>query len=83
MESQLEMERVCSEHIASLVDLRWTLPATGNTGRASLSGISLAPDMLHIVMMSPLQWGTFTSFQNGPVSITSSGESTYVRKELS
>lgn len=64
-ESQIEMERICSEHIAKLVDLRWTLPATKNTGKASLKGITLAPDMLHIVMVSPLQWGK--SITNLPI----------------
>lgn len=53
----MALDRVCSEHIASLVDLKWTLTASGITGRASLSGISLNPDMLPIVMLSPLQWG--------------------------
>lgn len=51
-----ELDVICSEHIASLVDLKWVLPVTGRSGKASLRGLSLTPDMLDIVRMSPLQW---------------------------
>lgn len=52
-----ELQKVCSEHIASLVDLQWQLIGTESTGKASISGISLSQDMLDLVRMSPLQWG--------------------------
>lgn len=51
-----ELQKVCSEHIASLVDLRWQLLGTESTGKATLSGITLTQDMLDLVRMSPLQW---------------------------
>ncbi|XP_076645685.1 trafficking protein particle complex subunit brun isoform X2 [Halictus rubicundus] len=51
-----ELQKVCSEHIASLVDLRWQLLGTELVGKASLSGITLTQDMLDLVRMSPLQW---------------------------
>ncbi|KZC10481.1 Protein brunelleschi [Dufourea novaeangliae] len=51
-----ELQKVCSEHIASLVDLRWQLLGTESVGKASLSGITLTQDMLDLVRMSPLQW---------------------------
>lgn len=54
-----ELQKVCSEHIASLVDLRWQLLGTESTGKATLSGITLTQDMLDLVRMSPLQWGMF------------------------
>jgi trafficking protein particle complex subunit 9 len=50
-------ERVCSDHISSLVNLKWTLPATETQGIAKLRGISLSPTMLDLVTVAPLQWG--------------------------
>lgn len=57
LQDRLEFGRICSDHIASLVDLKWTLPGNGTCGKASLKGISLTNDMLDVVKMSPLQWG--------------------------
>lgn len=51
-----EIDQVCSDHVASLVDLKWVLPVSGRSGKASLRGLSLTQDMLDIVRMSPLQW---------------------------
>ncbi|XP_018057662.1 PREDICTED: protein brunelleschi [Atta colombica] len=51
-----ELQKICAEHIASLVDLRWQLLGTESTGKATLSGITLTQDMLDLVRMSPLQW---------------------------
>ncbi|XP_012285614.1 protein brunelleschi [Orussus abietinus] len=51
-----ELQKVCAEHIASLVDLRWQLLGTDLTGKATLTGITLTQDMLDLVRMSPLQW---------------------------
>lgn len=52
-----DLDRICSEHIANLVDLRWHLLGTDTRGRASLKGITLNSDMLDEVRMSPLSWG--------------------------
>nr|CAD7455127.1 unnamed protein product [Timema tahoe] len=60
-EDRMELDTVCSEHIASLVDLRWNIPASNRSGRLPLRGLSLSPDMLDLVRMSPLQWGQYTS----------------------
>lgn len=54
-----ELQKICAEHIASLVDLRWQLLGTESTGKATLSGITLTQDMLDLVRMSPLQWGAY------------------------
>ncbi|XP_032667363.1 protein brunelleschi [Odontomachus brunneus] len=51
-----ELQKICAEHIVSLVDLRWQLLGTESTGKATLSGITLTQDMLDLVRMSPLQW---------------------------
>ncbi|XP_046397297.1 protein brunelleschi isoform X2 [Ischnura elegans] len=52
-----EMEGViCSQHISSLVDLRWSLPGTGTRGKASLSGFQCSREMLQIIKASPLIW---------------------------
>lgn len=52
-------ERVCSEHIAENVNLKWSLPGLDCNGVASLRGISLSPTMLDLVTVPPLQWGKF------------------------
>lgn len=54
-------ERLCSEHIANQVNLKWQLPATELNGVATLRGISLSPTMIDLVTVAPLQWGKFTS----------------------
>lgn len=58
VEECLELDKICSEHIASLVDLKWQLLSTETKGKAILKGITLTPEMLDLVRMSPLQWGT-------------------------
>lgn len=57
MQHLSDINRICSDHIAELVDLHWHLLATDNSGSASLKGISLSTQMLDIVKMSPLDWG--------------------------
>lgn len=54
---RLDLDKICSDHIANLVDLRWHLLATDTKGKATLKGITLSPNMLDIVRMSPLNWG--------------------------
>ncbi|XP_062549215.1 protein brunelleschi [Armigeres subalbatus] len=49
-------ERICSEHIAENVNLKWSLPGLDCNGLASLRGISLSPTMLDLVTVPPLQW---------------------------
>ncbi|XP_011499919.1 PREDICTED: protein brunelleschi isoform X2 [Ceratosolen solmsi marchali] len=51
-----DLQKICSEHIASLADLKWQLVGTETTGKATLSGLALTQDMLDLVRMSPLQW---------------------------
>lgn len=55
-------EKLCSEHIAGLVNLKWSLPAIDTSGVASLKGISLSPSMVDLVTVSPLEWGEFLQF---------------------
>lgn len=57
MNDLMELNKSCSNHIASLVDLQWNLVTGGRTGKASLHGITLSLAMLDIVRMSPLSWG--------------------------
>ncbi|KAB0793804.1 hypothetical protein PPYR_13424 [Photinus pyralis] len=54
--NHLDLDRICSDHIANLVDLRWHLLSLNTKGKASLKGITLTPNMLDIVRMSPLNW---------------------------
>lgn len=57
MMSEGELQKICAEHIAGLVDLKWQLLGTDATGKAGIAGISFTQDMLDLVRMSPLQWG--------------------------
>lgn len=50
-------EKLCSEHIAGLVNLGYILASTETSGVASLRGISLSTTMLDLVTVSPIQWG--------------------------
>lgn len=50
-------EKLCSEHIAELVNLKYLLATTETAGVASLRGISLSSTMLDLVTVSPIQWG--------------------------
>ncbi|XP_018334201.1 protein brunelleschi [Agrilus planipennis] len=56
LDDRLDLDKICSEHIANLVDLSWHLMSTDTRGKASLKGITLTPNMLDIVRMSPIQW---------------------------
>jgi hypothetical protein len=56
-DDHLELDQICSEHIAASVDLRWHILSTDTRGRVSLKGITLSPEMMDLVRMSPLQWG--------------------------
>lgn len=57
LDDRLDLDKICSEHIANLVDLRWQLLSLNVEGKATLKGITLTPNMLDIVRMSPLNWG--------------------------
>lgn len=59
LDDGVNLDQVCSEHIANQVDLRWHLLGTGAKGKASLKGFTLSPDMLDEVRMSPLSWGFY------------------------
>lgn len=61
IKDMMELNSVCSEHIASLVDLNWCLVGTERTGKASLRGITLSMDMLDIVRMSPVNWEVYAN----------------------
>ena len=52
-------EKLCAEHIANLVDLKYHLASTETHGVASLRGISLSSTMLDLVTVSPIQWGNY------------------------
>lgn len=55
-DASLDLDKIYSEHIANLVDLKWQLLSTETKGKASLQGITLAPSMLDVVGMSPILW---------------------------
>lgn len=57
--NEIDVNKICSEHITDLVDLRWHLLGTDNRGIALLKGINLTLRMLDIVRMSPLNWGKY------------------------
>ncbi|CRK86346.1 CLUMA_CG000135, isoform A [Clunio marinus] len=49
-------EKLCSEHIAELVNLKYHLSSLDINGNATLRGISLSSTMLDLVTVSPIQW---------------------------
>uniref|UniRef100_A0A6P7GIX4 Protein brunelleschi-like n=1 Tax=Diabrotica virgifera virgifera TaxID=50390 RepID=A0A6P7GIX4_DIAVI len=57
--NDIDVNKICSEHVTDLVSLNWHLLGTDSRGVASLKGINLTPRMLDIVRMSPLGWGKF------------------------
>ncbi|XP_044738688.1 protein brunelleschi [Chrysoperla carnea] len=61
--NNLELNKICSEHIANSVDLRWHLLGTDTKGKVSLKGITLTPNMLDLVRMSPLNWNVTLNSQ--------------------
>lgn len=50
-------ERLCAEHIANLVNLKWQLAGNEVIGIASLRGISFSSTMLDLVTVAPIQFG--------------------------
>ncbi|XP_074037146.1 trafficking protein particle complex subunit brun [Leptinotarsa decemlineata] len=54
--NDIDVNKICSDHITELVDLRWLLLGTESKGVALLKGINLTSRMLDIVRMSPLDW---------------------------
>ena len=44
-------------HVASLVELRWTLGPNDTPGRASLAGITFPPSTHDLITMAPIHWG--------------------------
>lgn len=63
-------EKLCSEHIASLVNLKYLLASTETSGVASLRGISLSSTMLDLVTVSPIQWGRNGQSKSSGVILT-------------
>lgn len=49
-------EKLCAEHIASLVNLKYLLASSETSGVATLRGISLSSTMLDLVTVSPIHW---------------------------
>ncbi|XP_057664018.1 protein brunelleschi isoform X1 [Diorhabda carinulata] len=54
--NDIDVNKICSEHITDLVNLKWHLLGSDSRGVASLKGIHLPARMLDIVRMSPLDW---------------------------
>lgn len=50
----VDLNTICSEHIASLVEIEWFMGE--RSGKASLNGITLSSHMLDIVRTSPINW---------------------------
>ncbi|CAD6203093.1 GSCOCG00009729001-RA-CDS [Cotesia congregata] len=46
-----ELQKLCSQHTAALVDMRWQLLGTDLTGKANLNGITFTRDMMDLVRM--------------------------------
>lgn len=51
------MNKLCSDHIASQVDLYWKFSSPNREGHAKVNGLTLSTNMLDIVRISPINWG--------------------------
>ena len=51
------MNKLCSDHIASQVDLHWKFTSPNREGHAKVHGLTLTTNMLDIVRISPINWG--------------------------
>lgn len=51
---------VLGGHVASLVELRWTLGPSDAPGRASLAGITFPPATHDLITMAPIHWGLWS-----------------------
>lgn len=56
-ESGWSWSEVLGGHVASLVELRWTLGPNDTPGRASLTGITFPPATHDLITMAPIHWG--------------------------
>lgn len=56
-ESGWGWSEVLGGHVASLVELRWTLGPSDTPGRASLTGITFPPSTHDLITMAPIHWG--------------------------
>ncbi|XP_045585316.1 protein brunelleschi isoform X2 [Procambarus clarkii] len=55
-ESGWGWSRVLGGHVASLVELQWTLGPHDTPGRASLAGITFPPSTHDLITMAPIHW---------------------------
>lgn len=55
-ESGWGLSTVLGGHVASLVELRWTLGPVDTPGRASLAGITFPPSTHDLITMAPIHW---------------------------
>lgn len=62
-ENTFEMYKICSDHIASQVDLHWKMNHTKREGHASVNGLTISSNMLDILRESPINWGKRESSQ--------------------
>lgn len=55
-ESGVSWSSVLGNHVASLVELRWTQGPNDTPGRASLTGITFPPPTHDLITMAPIHW---------------------------
>ncbi|XP_066984231.1 protein brunelleschi [Macrobrachium rosenbergii] len=55
-ESGVSWSSVLGNHVASLVELRWTQGPNDTPGRASLNGITFPPPTHDLITMAPIHW---------------------------
>jgi hypothetical protein len=49
----------CKQHLVNQVQLKWSIPASGICGDASIVNVPWPDEMLRAVLLSPVQWGMF------------------------
>jgi len=54
-------EVACYQHIVKDVDVKWILPDC--SGKATLEGIRLTPEMVQLATVSPIEWGKISAIR--------------------
>ncbi|XP_023236924.1 trafficking protein particle complex subunit 9-like isoform X1 [Centruroides sculpturatus] len=54
--NETTIQSLCHQHLVNLVDLNWTLPTIGISGRASIVDVTWTESMMDVIMISPIHW---------------------------
>ncbi|KAL7645759.1 UNVERIFIED_CONTAM: hypothetical protein RMT77_002654 [Armadillidium vulgare] len=76
-DGEVSESEILGDHVASLVELRWTLGPFDTPGRASLKSLTFPPQTHHLITMAPVHWDVSLNGQrveNGSENVGKIGE---------